>query len=153
MVAEVFGGISALKAALDILKTIKDANDTATRQGIVIKLQEQILSAHESQLALIEQVSSLKEKVTGMEKWETEKQKYELKSLGWGAFALMMKPNARGAAPPHWICTKCYSDGYAEIIQQIRDGGFKFLCPRCQSRLDPSPDAFEKGTGRLKWID
>jgi hypothetical protein len=33
MVAEVFGGISALKAALDIAKTIKDANDVTTRQG------------------------------------------------------------------------------------------------------------------------
>jgi hypothetical protein len=82
MVAEVFGGVSALKAALDILKTVKDANDVAARQGIVIKLQEQILSAQATQLELIEQISSLKEKMASMEKWETEKQKYELKSLG-----------------------------------------------------------------------
>ncbi len=53
MVAEVFGGITALKASLDILKTIKDANDVATRQGIVIKLQEQILAAQEAQFSLI----------------------------------------------------------------------------------------------------
>jgi hypothetical protein len=75
MVAEVFGGISALKAALDIAKTIKDANDVATRQGIAIKLQEQILSAQAAQLDLIERVSTLKEKLASKETWETEKQK------------------------------------------------------------------------------
>ena len=97
MVAEVFGGVSALKAALDILKTVKDANDVATRQGIVIKLQEQILSAQAAQFELIEQIGSLKEKVASLEKWETEKQNYELKTLGWNTFAYMLKPEARGS--------------------------------------------------------
>jgi hypothetical protein len=159
MVAEVFGGISALKAALDIAKTIKDANDVTTRQGIVIKLQEQILSAQAAQLTLIEDIGTLKEKVTKLENWNAEKQQYELKSLGWNTFAYMLKPDARSAKPPHWVCTRCYADGYAEVIQQTRletvhrGRGMKYCCPRCDWAIDPSSDAFEEGSGRPKWLD
>jgi hypothetical protein len=159
MVAEVFGGISALKAALDIAKTIKDANDITTRQGIVIKLQEQILSAQAAQLSLIEDIGGFKEKIATLQGWDAKKQQYELKSLGWNTFAYMLKPEARGSAPPHWICTRCFGDGHAEIIQQtrnsavIRGRGLVYECPRCNWAIDPSGDAVETGMGKPKWLD
>jgi hypothetical protein len=149
MVAEVFGGISALKAALDILKTIKDANDVATRQGIVIKLQEQILSVHTAQLELIEEVGALKAQVAKSETWEADKQQYELKRLGPNSLAYMLKREARRAKPPHWICTRCFGDRYAEIIQHI--SGFGFRCPRCHMEIDPSSAVFD--SSGPKWLD
>ena len=152
MVAEIFGGISALKASLDILKTIKDANDVTTRQAIVIKLHEQILAAQEAQFSLIEQVSALKAEVASFEKWDAEKQQYELKNLGWSAFAYMLKPDARGSKPAHWICTRCYGDRDAQVIQQSGNG-LGYTCPRCHNAIKPSEIAFETGTGRPKWLD
>jgi hypothetical protein len=153
MVAEIFGGISAFKSMLDMAKCLKDINDGAVRQGIVIALQEQILSAQAAQSDLTEEVRTLKKELAKLEQWETEKQQYELKTLGSSAFAYMLKPEARGSRPPHWVCTRCYSDGYAEIIQQTKGHRSMYACPRCDAALTPSLDAFEIGTGRPKWLD
>jgi hypothetical protein len=156
MVAEVFAGISAFKSMLDIAKSIKDMNDVAARQGAVIELREQILTAQTAQFALIEQVSTLKTNLAKFETWDAEKQQYELKDLGLGAFAFMLKPEARGAKPPHWVCTNCYADRRISIIQFTtkRSEGSSYLCPSCSSTIRPSSDAFETGTGRrCKWLD
>jgi hypothetical protein len=45
MVAEVFGGIAALKSAFDIAKGLKDIDDRTHFNAAIIDLQEQILSA------------------------------------------------------------------------------------------------------------
>jgi hypothetical protein len=41
MVGEIFGGISAVKAAFDIAKGLKDIHDAALRNEAIINLQEQ----------------------------------------------------------------------------------------------------------------
>jgi hypothetical protein len=159
VVGEVFGGISALKAAFDMTKTLVDMSDAAKRDRLSINLQKEILSALATQSELAEEVSSLKAKLTSFETWDTEKKKYELKNLGWSTFAYMLKAEARGSTPPHWICTRCYEDGHTEIIQQARRGnvvrghGMAFFCPRCEATIDPSAEAFEQKTGQPKWID
>ena len=151
MVAEVFGGISAFKTMLDIAKSLKDMNNIAARQAAVIELQEQILSAQAAQSELSEEVRSLKAEMAKLKNWESEKQEYELKNLGGASFAYMLKPEMRGSKPAHWICTRCYGDGQAEIIQQIPHGiGRDYICPRCRSEINPSQMAFE--TERPKWL-
>lgn len=110
MVAEIYGGISAVKAAFDIAKGLKDIHDATLRNAAVIELQEKILSAQEMQAALIDRIRDLQKEVANFEAWEAEKQKYKLYHLGWGAYAYMLKPDTRGSEPPHWICTKCFSD-------------------------------------------
>ena len=153
MVGEVFGGISAFKAMLDIAKSIKDMNDTSVRQGISIELREQILAAQEAQSALIEQVGALKAEVTKFETWETEKQKYELKDLGWGALAYVLKPEARRGEPPHWVCTHCFGERKISIIQNVFEEGFGkcLICPACKNKISPSHDSRD-GDG-YKWLD
>ncbi len=153
MVAEIFGGISALKASLDIVKTIKDASDVATRQAIVIKLQEHILTAQQAQFSLIEQVSAVKAEVAKFETWDAEKQKYELKDLGRGSLAYMLKPEARGAEPPHWICTNCYGNRRISIVQHTyeKNGGIAYLCQACGGKMNPSDDVFDGDS--YKWLD
>lgn len=155
MVAEIFGGISAFKAMLDISKSMKDMNDAAARERVAIELREKVLSAQEAQFALVEQVSGLKAELVKFETWEAEKQKYELKSLGWNSFAYMLKPDARGSAPPHWICTNCYTDRRISIIQHTseRAEGSLYVCPKCHVSLRMSEKAFETGTGACKWLD
>jgi hypothetical protein len=141
MVAEVFGGIAAFKAMLDIAKSIKDMNDVTARQGAIIELREQILAAQTAQFALIEQVSAFKEEVAKFEKWDAEKQQYELKDLGWEAFAFMLKPEARKSEPPHWICTNCFRD--RENISRGPDRGH--FCPACKTKIQPQES--------LRWLN
>ena len=73
MVAEVFAGLGALKTAFDIAKGLKDIDDAARRNAAVIELQERILSAQQSQSALVERVHDLEKEVAGFEQWEAEK--------------------------------------------------------------------------------
>ncbi len=149
MVAEVFGGISALKAALDMAKMFADMSDAAKRDRLSINLQKEILAALAAQSELTEEISSLKAKVASFETWETDKQQYELKRLGANSLAYMLKLEARGTKPPHWICTRCYGDRYAEIIQHV--SGFGYRCPRCHSEINPSNAVFD--ASGPKWLD
>lgn len=148
MVGEAFMGLSALKGAFDIAKTLKDIDDAVKRNSAVIDLQEKILAAREAQSSLLDRVSELEEKVASFETWEREKQRYNLKDLGWGAFAYMLKPTERGTEPPTWVCTNCYEHGRKVTLQciMITGKGQVWTCPSCKSTINPNMIS-------VKWMD
>lgn len=157
-VGEVFAGLSAFKTMFDMAKALKDINDATIRNGAVIELQEQILSAQAAQTALLEGIGALKAKIAGFETWETEKQKYELKNLGWGSFAYMLKPDARKSAPAHWVCTNCYGNHKISVINwgmapNKKHGPNDFYCPCCFNEVNPAPTALQPGTQNPRWLD
>ncbi len=143
MVAEVFAGISAFKSMLDIAKSIKDMNDIATRQGAVIELREQILSAQAAQAQLVETVGELKKRVAELEAWDVDKQRYELKSVAPGSFAYALKKEAQGSKPAHQICAACYGRNKKFILQIMPTSAaslhlripMKYQCPECKSEI------------------
>ena len=139
MVGEVFAGLGAIKSAFDMAKALKEIDDATKRNAAVIELQERILTAQSAQASLIEHIGELEKKVGAFEKWEREKQRYELKNVGWGAFAYVLKKDERGAAPPHWICTKCYEHDRAVTLQLMfnKGRGQVWTCPSCGMELDP----------------
>jgi hypothetical protein len=47
---------------------------------------------------------ALEAEMAGLKAWDAEKQNYELKSIGPGSVAYMMKPDKRGSEAPHWLC-------------------------------------------------
>jgi hypothetical protein len=49
--------------------------------------------------------------------WDTEKQRYELKTVGTGVVAYMLKPTERASEPPHWLCPSCYAKGQKAFLQ------------------------------------
>jgi len=148
MVGEVFAGLGALKTALDIAKGIKDIDDATRRNAAVIELQEKILAAREAQSALLERVDELKKEVASFEKWDREKQRYELKNVGWGAFAYMLKKEERGIRPPHWVCTNCFEHKHVVTLQLIMETrqGQEWTCPSCKNTIEP-------GKAAVSWPD
>src|SRR5258705_1817703 len=140
MVGEAIAGLSALKSAFDIAKGLKDIDDAVRRNGAVIELQEKILAAREAQTVLLDRVDELEKEVASFERWEREKQRYELKDLGWGAFAYMLKPPERGTEPPHWLCTNCYEHNHKALIQRIskKGEGLVWTCPACKNTIRPN---------------
>lgn len=110
MVAEVFGGISALKAAFDMTKTIADMSDAAKRDRLSINLQKEILAALAAQSELAEEVSELTTKLTSFETWETEKERYQLCGHSKGFVVYALKKTSANGEPPHWLCTDCYQN-------------------------------------------
>jgi len=135
MVAEVYAGLSAFKAMFDLAKGLKDINDATIRNGAVIELQEQILSAQQEQATLIERIRSLETEVASFEEWDAEKRRYELKQLGpQGVSAYAVKKEAQGAEPEHWICPDCYENRHKSILQQVTrypGAADVRLCQRC----------------------
>lgn len=126
---------------------MKDIDDAVRRNSAVIELQEKILAAREAQSGLLDRVSELEEEVASFKTWEREKQRYELKGLGWGAFAYMLKPSERGTEPPHWACTNCYENNHKALVQNIMKlgQGQVWTCPSCKNTIKPS--------GAPTWID
>jgi hypothetical protein len=154
MVGEIYAGLSAAKSAFDIAKGLKDIHDATIRNSAIIELQEKILAAQSEQASLIDHIRNLEKQITDFETWETEKQKYDLKNLGYASFAFMLKPNARGTEPPHFVCTNCYNQRRISILQYgpprpgKRPGHY---CPACYNEILPSAEAFTDG--RIRWLD
>jgi hypothetical protein len=148
MIGETFAGLGAFKTMYDMAKALKDINDATIRNGAIIELQEKILAAREAQSLLLDRVGELEEKVANFETWEREKQRYELKDLGWGAFAYMLKPGMRDAEPPHWVCTNCYEHNHKATLQcvMVPGKGQRWTCPSCKNTINPS-------TPTIKWSD
>jgi Zn finger protein HypA/HybF involved in hydrogenase expression len=136
VVTETISGLSALKVAFDMAKALKDINDATIRNGAIIDLQENIISAQQAQAALIKRVDELEKEVAGFEAWETEKQRYELNDVGLGSLAYSVKEGMRGTEPPHQICTACYQHRRKSILQPKSESLDKLLiCPECKTKI------------------
>ena len=154
-ISEITAGLSGIKTAFDIVKGIKDArgpasnsSDIASLHSALVDAQMGMIAASQVHAAQIDRIRELEEKMRGFETWDAEKQRYELKDLGWGAFAYMLKPDARGTEPPHWACANCYKKGEIAILQLVhpaRGGSQEWTCPSCQNRINPS-------THTIAWI-
>ncbi|MCC8938405.1 hypothetical protein H8A99_18470 [Bradyrhizobium sp. Arg68] len=57
------------------------------------------LEAQQAQMVQLEEIQKLKAEIAKFGDWEAEKQKYELKAIGSGAVAFMLKPAAREEQP------------------------------------------------------
>lgn len=108
----------SLKTASETVKSMINLRDTAVFQAKAIELQGQIstaladaISAYEAQTAALQRVHTLEAEIASFETWDTEKGRYELKSVTFrGAMVFMLKPDARGSEPPHWLCPNCYQN-------------------------------------------
>ena len=146
---------SPLKAAGEMAQGLVEIRDTVKFGDAVIKLQAQIMSAQQGAMAaqmdqasLLEEIRTLKTKVTELEGWEAEKKRYERKNIGFGAFAYVLKPDERGAEPPHWICTNCYEHKHIATLQlvMVKGTGQVWTCPGCKNTINP-------GTSTVRWPD
>lgn len=150
----------SLKAAANTVKSMVELRDAVLFHAKANELQAQIadaladsVSAYEAQTTQLQRIRELEEKLATFESWDSEKKRYDLKELGHGALAYMLKPEARGTEPPHWICTNCYGSRRISIIQYLmRKGeGYRHSCPACHMALNPSPDAL--AGNNAKWLD
>jgi len=147
---------TSLKAAKDLAEAMVDLRDAAAFQSKLLEFQSKLIDANSAACAaqderstLLQRVSALEKEVADFKAWDTRKQRYELKNLGYAALAYMLKKEARGTEPPHWVCANCFEDERVSIVQytNVRKGeGFVWICPTCKSTFDP-------GTGTINWLD
>jgi hypothetical protein len=133
VVAEAFGGLTALKTAMDMTKALKDINDAAIRNGAVIELQEKILSAREAQAALMSRIEDLEREIAAFKRWETEKSNYVLVEIFDNTFAYSLTETVRGAQPTHFVCASCFDVQKKSILQRVDAAHLR--CPDCKTRI------------------
>ncbi len=106
--------LSSFKAAKDIAESMIGLRDAAAFQSKLIEFQSKIIDANNASFAAQDERASLLERIRDLEKqvadfkaWEAEKQKYELKEVWPGATTYVLKEDAKGAEPIHWLCANC----------------------------------------------
>jgi hypothetical protein len=122
-VAEIAAAITGIRSALDLTKAmigLRDAGAFRTKaielQGIIMDAYEKGIEAREAHSAQLERVRALEAEIASLKDWNAEKQNYDLKGIGEGAVAYMLKPDKRGSEPPHWLCPNCYSKGQKSFL-------------------------------------
>jgi hypothetical protein len=134
---------TSLNTAINIAKAMVDIHDSTQVQGKVFELQRAIIDAQQSvfaanaeRTALIEEIRDAKAKITSLEAWEAEKQRYELKEVGAGSLAYVIKESMRSGEPVHHICAACYQRGHKSILQpRARHPDKTLFCSECKAEL------------------
>jgi hypothetical protein len=140
-VGEIAVGLTSLRAALDIAKTMIGLRDAEAfrgksieLQGLILEALEKAIESREAYSAQIDHIRTLEAEMANLKAWGAEKARYQLKNIGTGAVAYMLKPDARGSEPPHWLCPNCYANGKKGFLQPspVQVGhGFSFKCTSC----------------------
>lgn len=139
-IAQAFGALKAMKDIAETMIGLRDATAFRERQiefqGKIIDAQSALSALQDERSSLIERVSALEKEVTGLKKWGADKEKYQLQAVsGLGSLAYMLKPDARGSEPPHWLCTQCYENRKKSIMQPhasaVQYSVWK--CPECEN--------------------
>jgi hypothetical protein len=118
-------------------------------QGVVLDAFEKAIEAREAYGAQAERIRALETELADLKAWGAEKLRYEMKEVCLGATAYVLKADARGSEPIHWLCARCYQDGKKSLLQRgdkysDNAGRMKgWECPVCKTiiyvRYDISP--------------
>jgi hypothetical protein len=149
-VAEIAAAITSFRMSLDIAKAMVGLRDEETFRAKAIELQtaitdalEKSIDAREGYSAQLDRVHALEAEVAKLKAWDAEKQRYELKSIGTGAVAYVLKPEARAAGAPHWLCPNCFEQGKKSFFQSARKMQDRHLileCAICETAIAVSHD-------------
>src|SRR6185312_13471896 len=140
--ATIGGALASINAARDIAKTMIGLRDTELLQaktielnGLILEALGKAIDAKQAEATQAEEIRALKEEIARLKAWGAEKERYELKQIDAGFSAYMLKPNERGAEPPHWLCATCYGNSQKGFVQgqgRTKDGVHLMLkCGSC----------------------
>lgn len=147
-ISAIAAALSALKGAKDIAESMVALRDTAAFQGKLIEFQSKIIDANnaafaaqEERAAMLERVGDLEKEVANLKAWDAEKQRYQMQQVWPGATTYVLKEDAKGPEPIHWLCAACYQAGEKGVLQlteksadsagRLRGWG----CPRCKALI------------------
>lgn len=143
MIAEIGGGLAALKGAIDVAKGLNATLDAVKIAEVRIELLSRL---SEAQIALSdarEEIGQLREdnraltaEVAKKEDFAAELETYELKSTGKGALAYHPKGIAEHVTDGHWLCPNCAAQGRKSLMYCEGRGPYTaLLCHPCGLEL------------------
>ena len=142
---DVVMALQSFKAILDGVKAVSDTRDETRRNEAVIQLtrevidlQSKMISSLQEQAKLTEKVRALETELAKLKSSGGDLQRYELKDVGGGGVVYMLKPEARGTEPPHWLCPNCYGNGKKSVFQfsaKLSGMGNVYRCSGCKAHM------------------
>lgn len=150
MIAEIAAGLSGLKSAADLVKTLQATATQATINEVKIGLQQHIMeaqtalfAAQQAETATTVRIRDLEQQIVEFKDWTREAERYELKAIDRGCFAYMPKAGMENGEPPHWLCTNCFNKRQKSFLQfkgQDQDRGTRgimstYACDTCKGSL------------------
>ncbi len=127
-------GYSALTAAFEIAKGIKNIDDRVKLNAAVIELQEKILSAQQAATDAKARMQEMAQTIESYEDWKKVAARYRLKDFGASTFAYELIPQHADGEPVHRICPRCFEDRRRSVLQfafQTSTKQDKYSCPAC----------------------
>lgn len=138
--SDLASAITSLKTAIDIVKLVRGTTNAHEIEDRVLDLKRALSDALSSQIeaqqfqaAILTRNRELEEKIVQLEKRTADKDHYELKPIGSGAVAYMLKPGMRGSETPHWLCPACFERGNKSVFQVTAMFPGKYRCARCET--------------------
>lgn len=136
--SDIASGISSLKTAIDIVKALRGSSSAHDVEDRILDLKRALSDAYSSQLdaqqfqaAILARNAELEAKIMQLEQRAADSDRYELKTIGPGAVAYMLKPEMRGSEPPHWLCPTCFERGNKSVLQVTAMFPGKYRCSGC----------------------
>lgn len=137
-------GLSALKAASDLVKILVGLRDSSKLQENTVELNSKILAVQSAladaqleQTALVQTIARLEKELARYETWDAEKKRYKLTEVVPGALVYVLQPESATGEPIHWICASCYQQGKKSILQGFNSAtfGWSHTCPSCKLEI------------------
>lgn len=141
----VAGVIASTNAATDITKSLLDVKTDAAVNakaveltGVLLQLQQQLMSAQVEQMALMERVRTLQAELVKAD----DSARYQRHQFPSGDFAYQLKEEHRGEGALFFICSHCHeNDGKQITLHEYTDSDVSLLtCPSCKARIRKRPD-------------
>jgi hypothetical protein len=143
--AEIAAAVQSVQVTFGLAKAaigLRDAELFRTRSvelnGLILEALEKSIAAREAEAAQLQKIGALEAEVADLKAWGAEKQNYELKQLWLGGMTYMLKPEARGTEPPHWLCPQCYTNGEKSFFQpsaRMQNAHRVYVCAHCKSEM------------------
>lgn len=137
MVVEIAQGYSALKAAFDMAKGLKDIHDQVKLNSSVIEFQSKILEAQEAVGNARERLGDLQAEIDRMNDWTATASRYRLKDFGGQSFAYELIPDKANGEPLHLTCPECFRTKNLSILQydDTYHGRKRYECLACGKKV------------------
>ena len=112
-------------------------------QTVILESLSKAIEAREAQAQQLDTIRALEAGVARLQAWDAEKERYELKAIGQGAVAFVLKPDARGSETPYWLCPNCYAKGHKAYLlskNRVERGHLLVGCNSCGTTVAVNKD-------------
>lgn len=140
---DLFPALQGVKTIMDSLNAISSMREENRRIDAILGVKRQLLElqrdleeAFAEKVALTDEVRTLKEELGRLKQTTSDLDRYELKNIGGGSSAYMLKADARGTEAPRWLCPVCYDNGKKSQYQfSVRSSrGNVYRCATCSGQ-------------------